>query len=156
VPGPGRAVRRTTGHGPRRIAAERLNRQVSRYGYSPLWGAVLGCILPPRSTCTSVALAQLVGRLLPRLGTRFGLCNRAPTCSPKVKRVDHGSDRPARWMKASATRPEPIFFNTVIVQFALDVHRRPGGAVGERLQQITQFALVSAFSAAIERGAFHD
>src|SRR6266536_4177765 len=58
-----------------------LYRQVSSYGQAFAWGAGLGCIRPPRSTCTSVTLAQLIGRFLPRLDTRLGLRTRAPTCS---------------------------------------------------------------------------
>jgi hypothetical protein len=50
---PGRASRRTTGAcGPLRITADCLDRQVSCYGQSPLWGAVLGCTPPSRLTCT--------------------------------------------------------------------------------------------------------
>jgi len=35
------------------------DRQVSRYGQASEWGAVLGCIRPSRSPCTSMRFAQL-------------------------------------------------------------------------------------------------
>ncbi len=103
-----------------------LPAQVTQQAAQPRWpgvpaGAVLGCIRPSRFTCASATLAQLTGRILPRLGTRFGLCTRAPTCSPG-ETGDRGSERPGRRMKASATRPEPIFFNPRFAQLAEDVH----------------------------------
>jgi hypothetical protein len=71
------ADRLPTGH-PR----SKLNGQVIRYGQASLWGAVLGCIPPSRSTCTSTTFALLNHRVVLRLGTRLAASQGAPTCSP--------------------------------------------------------------------------
>jgi hypothetical protein len=46
-----------------------LYRQVSRDRQAFPWGAVLGCIPPSRSPCTSAAFGQLPDPVLPCLGT---------------------------------------------------------------------------------------
>ena len=49
-----------------------INGQVSRDQQLPVPGAVLGCILPPRSTCASTTFSLFNHRVMLRLGTRFG------------------------------------------------------------------------------------
>jgi hypothetical protein len=50
------------------------NGQVSGYQQPPVGGAVLGCILPSRSPCTSITFMQLNGEVRLPLSPRFGTC----------------------------------------------------------------------------------
>jgi hypothetical protein len=87
-----------------RSRISQLNERVSRNGQASARGAVLGCIRPSRSTCTSIAFRQFNRRLAPRLGTRLG---RYPVHqpAPPTGRIDC-MERTA-WPNQRATRTAP-------------------------------------------------
>jgi hypothetical protein len=78
----------STPPGTRRSDQNVVNGQVSRYGQTSPWGAVLGCIRPSRSPCASMAFVQLSRRVMLRLGTRFGASIRGTNLLPRPCRVD--------------------------------------------------------------------
>jgi hypothetical protein len=75
--------------------------QVNGYHQPPVRGAVLGCIPPSRSTCTSTTFAQLNYRVIPRMGTRFAasiggtnlLPDRAESTDPGAESAGRDVDR---------------------------------------------------------------
>jgi hypothetical protein len=115
----------------------------ARRAGQPLWpgvheGSSLGRIRPPRFTCTSVTLVQVKRQVLAAFWSAFRPLHPGTNLLPRRKRVNRGSDRPGRRMKASATRPEPIFFNprdTLVRGRCPPSTARAGGRAGGQITQ---------------------